>query len=453
VSAGPIRRLWTDPKRRRWLAYAVLAAAYALVSVHRFSTAVLADRLTAAFAVTGTELGTLHASFFYVYAAMQLPAGVFADRLGSRRTVTVGAAVMSLGGFDVAAADTYPAAFAGRALVGFGGSVLFVAILRFCANWFRPDEFARMSGLTLAVAGFGGVLATTPLALVVAAAGWRRTVAGISALGLALSGVAYAVARDSPTEAGFDPVGVDDGEAKRAAGDGGGRPAGDEPGSLSLRAVLANARTVLSEPETWLAGLVLFAGTGVNITVIGLWGIPYLVQTYGLSVPAASTFTLLGSAGLLLGPPTIGAVSDRLGSRTRLVVVGMGLYTAALGVLAATGDPPLAVVAAVLFATGALAGAYALAYAVVKERHANAASGVSTGTVNTMAFTGAAVMPTLMGYVLDAYWTGETIGGARVYTETGYRVAFGLAAATGFLALLAAVGLHLRTSVVDGQSV
>ena len=428
MTSGRVRRLWTDPKRRRWLAFAALAATYALVSVHRLSTAVLADQLTSAFSVTGTQLGTLHASFFYVYAAMQLPAGVFADRLGARRTVTVGAVVMSLGGFVFAGADAYLTAFAGRALVGFGGSVLFIAILRFCANWFRPTEFARMSGLTLAVAGFGGVLATTPLALAVAAAGWRTTVAGLSVLGLALAGAAYLVARDSPADAGFDPIG-----------------GVETPGAPTLGAVLSNARTVLGEVETWLCGAILFAGTGVNITVIGLWGIPYLVQTYGLSVTAASTFTLLGSAGLLLGPPSIGAVSDRLGSRTRLIVLGMGSYAAALAVLAATGDPPLPVVAVVLFATGALAGAYALTYAVVKERHAAAASGVSTGTVNTMAFTGAAIMPTLMGYVLDAYWTGETIGGARVYTEFGYRVAFGLGAATGFLAFSAAVWLHLRT--------
>jgi hypothetical protein len=62
-----------------------------------------------------------------------------------------------------------------------------------------------------------------------------------------------------------------------------------------------------------------------------------------------------------------------------------------------------------------------------------------------MAFTGAAVMPTLMGYVLDAYWTGDTIGGARVYTEFGYQVAFGLATAVASLALVSALLLHRRT--------
>jgi sugar phosphate permease len=428
VTDGRLRRLWTDPEQRRWLAFGALAATYALVSVYRLSTAVLADELTRAFSVTGTQLGTLHASFFYVYAAMQLPAGVFADRLGSRRTVAVGTVVMSLGGFGFAFADSYVAAFVGRALVGFGGSVLFIAILRFCANWFRPSEFARMSGLTLAVAGFGGVLATTPLALAVATAGWRETLVGLSVVGLALAATAYLLARDSPSDAGFDPM------------------AGAEtPGAPSLRAILSNARHVLVEAETWLCGMVLFAGTGINITVFGLWGIPYLVQTYGVSVTFASTFTLLGSAGLLLGPPTIGAVSDRLGSRTGLVVVGMGLYTASFAVLSVTGRPPMAVVAVVFFAAGALAGGYALTYAVVKERHDAAASGVSTGTVNTMAFTGAAVLPTLMGLALDTYWTGNTIGGARVYSEFGYRVAFGLAAAVSLVAFLAALELHRRS--------
>ena len=434
-----VRQLWSDPQQRRWLAYAALVGTYVLVSVYRLSTAVLADELTRGFSLTGTQLGTLHASFFYVYAALQLPSGVLADRLGARRTVTTGALVMSLGGLVFAGAEGYWLAFAGRALIGLGGSVLFIAILRFCANWFRPTEFARMSGLTIALSGIGGILATTPLAVVVANLGWRPTIAGLSVLGVALAGLAYFVARDSPAAAGLESIG-----------------GVDTANTASLRGVLSNARGVLREPETWLCGTILFAGTGINITVVGLWGIPYLVQTHGLSVTAASTYTLLGSAGLLVGPPVIGTVSDRLsaggpgesaaaGSRTRLIVIGMVVYTAAFVPLAVLAVPPTAVVGLVFFASGALAGAYVLTYAVVKERHDAAASGVSTGTINMMAFTGAAVLPTVMGVALDAYWTGDTIGGARVYTEFGYRIAFGIVTAVAFGSVVAAVVLHLRT--------
>jgi len=257
---------------------------------------------------------------------------------------------------------------------------------------------------------------------------WRTTLLGLGVAGFGLAALAWVLARDSPSEAGLPEID--------------GVPLARTP---SLRQVTKNAGSVLRERETWLVGTILFCGTGVNVTVFGLWGVPYLVQTYGLSVTRASTFTLLGSGGLFVGPPLVGWVSDRLGRRTGLLVVGQAVYALAFLVLAVTGDPPLAVVALVFFGAGFLAGAYALGYAVVKERHASGASGVATGTVNTLAFSGAALLPTLMGLVLDTYWTGETIGGARVYSVLGYRVAFGLAALAGVIAMVAAGWLHTRT--------
>ncbi|WP_435196242.1 MFS transporter [Natronomonas sp. EA1] len=415
------------PERRRWFVFAVLACAYALVAIYRLSTAVLSESLAVAFDASGAELGTLHAMFFVVYALLQLPAGVVADRAGARWSVAGGTVTFAVGGLAFALAPSYPMALAARALIGVGASFLFIAILRFCANWFRPGEFARMSGLTIAVAGFGGILATTPLALAVTAFGWRETMTGVALLGLLLAVLVVLVARDSPADAGYEPIhGVPTPEAPR------------------LREVAGNVRRVLREPETWLAGLVLFAGTGINVTVFGLWGVPYVVQTYGLPVTGASTFTLLGSAGLLVGPPVVGAISDRLGRRTEVIVTGMGLYMGAFALLALLGDPPLAVVGVCFFAGGFLAGAYALSYAVVKERHPAAASGVSTGTINTIGFTGAAVLPTAMGLILDSYATGRTIGGAPVYSVAGYRVAFALAAGVAFVAFCCAVGLHVR---------
>jgi hypothetical protein len=139
--------------RPRWLAFAALASTYALVAVYRLSTAVLAGELTRAFAVTGTQLGALHAPSPRRCSCR--PGS--ADRLGACRTVTGDSLVRAAGGLAFAAPDGDLLAVAARALVGFGGSVLSIAILR--ANWFRSGEFGRMSGLTIAVAGLGGNLA------------------------------------------------------------------------------------------------------------------------------------------------------------------------------------------------------------------------------------------------------------------------------------------------------
>ena len=425
--------LWNDPLRRRWLVWGTLAAVFLLVNVYRLSTAVLADRLMVAFETTGAELGTLHASFFYIYALFQLPAGVLVDRAGIRRTATAAAVVMNLGAVAFALGDSYLAAFAARALVGLGGSVIFVAILRFCANWFRADEFATMNGLTIAVAGLGGIVATTPLAIAVARVGWRPTVLALGALGLAFTAIVFALTRDTPKEAGLPPVeGV------------------PSPPDLTLREVATNTRAVVRDRETWLGGAVMFCGTGMIFTLLGLWGVPYVVRIYGLSVTGASVYTLLGSVGLLLGPPIIGRLSDRTGRRTGLMVVGTALFTAAFGVLAVVGTPPRVVVAAVYFTVAFLLGAFALSYTVVKDRHGSGASGVATGTVNAAAFLGGALFPTLLGAALDAFWTGEVVAGTRVYTVLGYRVAFAIAAGAGFVALASSVRLHRRARADDG---
>jgi MFS family permease len=425
--------LWSDPLKRRWVVWGALATAFLLVNVHRLSTAVLSEDLMRAFDTTGAALGTLHSAFFYIYAPMQVAAGVLADRLGIRRTATIGTVVMSAGGLAFGLADSYLVAFFARVCIGLGASVIFIATLRFCANWFRPDEFATMNGLTVGLAGLGGIVATTPLAVVVTTLGLRSTLLAMGAVGLLIAVVVWSLALDTPADAGL--------------------PAIDNVPSaptLSLSQVGRNVRTVFAERETWLAGLALFTSTGVNITVLGLWGVPYVAQVYDLSLTAASTLTLAGSVGLLVGPPVVGRLSDRLGRRTELMIVGATLYTVAFGALSLLGKPPLPVVGLIFFSASFLAGSYALGYTVVKNRHGSASSGVATGAVNAVGFAGAAVFPTVMGLVLDAYWTGEMLAGARVYTMLGYRLMFGLAAAGGLFSLCCVTYLHLRTGGRSG---
>lgn len=193
----------------------------------------------------------------------------------------------------------------------------------------------------------------------------------------------------------------------------------------------------------------LFCASGLNLTLFGLWGIPYVVQTYDTSVAYASLFTLIGSLGVMVGPPAIGWLSDRVGRRIELMIFSGVGYTAALGTIALLGDPPLPVVAIAYFLVGALLGGFVLSYTITKERHPPSASGVATGTINGAAFLGAAALPAIMGFALDAYWTGELIDGVRIYTQFGYRVAFAIGAACGFVGLLCAIWLHRHEARTD----
>lgn len=425
-------RLWTDPTRRRWLLWGTLGVVYLLVNVNRLSTAVLSEDLMAAFDTTGAQLGTLHAVFFWVYAVMQIPTGMLADRVGPRRTATVGAVVMNVGVLWFAVAESYLAALLARGLVGLGGAVIFVCILRFCANWYRADEFATMSGLTFAVAGVGGIVATTPLAVAVSAAGWRSSLAALGVVGLLVTVLVFAFVRDTPERAGFEPI----------------EDVPQQP-TLSTAELRRHLGAVLRDRWIWVTSVMLFCTTGVNLTLFGLWGVPYVVQTYDVSVTLASTLTLLGGVGLMTGPPAVGWLADRTERRGELMVLGGVGFVGCYGTIAALGDPPLPVVGVAFLLSGALVGAFLLGYAVVKDRHPDSASGISTGTVNGAAFFGAAVFPTLMGAALDAYWTGEMVGGVRVYTAFGYRLAFAIATVAGAVAFVCTIWIYRRTAIED----
>lgn len=420
-------KLLRDPTKRRWLAWGALASVFLLVNVHRLSTAVLSEQLTADFEVTAAQLGTLHASFFVIYAFVQIPAGVLADRYGPRYIGSIGATVLSLGAIGFSASGGYLTATLSRGIIGLGSGVIFVSVLRFCANWYQVDEFATMTGLTGGIAGVGAIVATTPLAVTIGRFGWRSTVFGLAALGFVAAAAVFALARQSPEAAGLDPI-----------------ENVPEQASVTLAETGRYLRALATDLDQWLLSISFFAGMGTVLTVIGLWGVPYLVAVYDVGVTTASYYTLLGSIGILVGGPTVGWLSDRVGERLLPFAVGFGLFSVVLSVIPIVGSPPRSVVGLLYFLIGGFVGVALLALSIVKERYPAEASGVATGVVNGAGFFGATVLPTLMGIAVDSYRTDDVVAGTVVYTEFGYRVAFGIAAGAVGVAFCAALWLYVR---------
>ena len=257
--------------------------------------------------------------------------------------------------------------------------------------------------------------------------GWRPTLTALGVLGFVGGALVFVLARKSPANAGLEPI--DD--------------VPEQP-SVTLRETGAYLTELAGDLDQWLLSIVFFATNGTVLTVIGLWGVPYLVVVYDVSVTTASTYTLLGSIGILVGGPAVGWVSDHLGRRILPMIAGLSAFLAALLVVPVVGKPPLALVAAAYFVIGFAVGFAMLALSAVKEKYPPDASGVATATVNTWGFVGATVLPTLMGIALDEYRTDDTVAGSVVYTEFGYRVAFAITAVAVVVAICSATTLYVR---------
>ena len=159
--------------RLRWTAFVLVALAYILSFFHRVAPAAIADELQQTFQASGAALGSLAATYFYVYTLMQVPTGVLVDTLGVRRIVTLGGVIAGIGSVLFGLAETLLAASIGRLLVGLGVSFMFLSLLKINALWFRERHFGTITGFTMLLGNAGAVLAAAPLVWVLGFTSWR----------------------------------------------------------------------------------------------------------------------------------------------------------------------------------------------------------------------------------------------------------------------------------------
>ena len=72
---------------RRWVVFVLAALLFVLSQFYRASMAVIFPALTADIPLDSRSLGRISAAFFYAFALMQLPIGLYLDRLGPRRAM------------------------------------------------------------------------------------------------------------------------------------------------------------------------------------------------------------------------------------------------------------------------------------------------------------------------------------------------------------------------------
>jgi sugar phosphate permease len=360
---------------------AIALASYVLSFFHRTAPAAIAGELERAFAIPGALLGTLAATYFYVYTVLQVPVGVLADTVGPRKLLAGGSLVAGVGSLAFALAPTWGVAAVGRTLVGAGVSVAFIAILKLNAVWFESNRFATLNGVTMFAGNLGAVVAGLPLALVVAFASWRAVFVALGVLSLALAVASWWRVRDRPEALGFAPVA----NAQREA-------------VFDWRRALAD---VLANPLTWPTFVVNVGVGGSFLAFAGLWAVPWLERSYGVTRVVAAEHTSLLLLGVAIGAVLVGLVSDRLGDRRSVMRVCTVGYALAWLPWLATVAWPVPATLAWCFAMGLLIPGFTLTWTVAKEVNRPEHSGIATAIANTGIFLGAGVLQPLVGWAID----------------------------------------------------
>jgi len=408
------------PLSAAWFVWGLGALFYLMAMFHRVAPAVMAEALMREFDLGAGALGSLAAFYFYSYVAMQVPTGVLTDSLGPRRLLGVGAVGAVMGTILFALAPTFFWAAVGRLLIGGSVAVAFVSLLKLATQWFPPRFYAMVSGMAVLCGIGGAVFAGTPLRLLMDRFGWRSVLLIVAAATLAVGAAIWIWVRDFPHEKGY----------------GDWLPRSEEKVRMSFRSIIAGILEVYRYRNTVLMMVIPGALTGSMLTFAGLWGVPYLSTHHGLPAAKAALVTSAMMVALALGSPFFGWLSDRLGRRKPLYILGCGLTLVGWAAAFYIPGVPLGVLVALLIVTALSSSVMIVTFSIARESVPERLSGTISGVTNMGVMVGPMVLQPAVGWMLDHQWQGQTAEGVRLYGTAAYQAGFGLMLAWMAVALV-----------------
>ncbi|MFC7305855.1 nitrate/nitrite transporter [Streptomyces monticola] len=394
-SSGTAVRLPGDPPggRRAVAVWSIGVAVYFVAVIFRTSLGVAGLDAADRFDVNASALSTFSILQLLVYAGMQIPVGLMVDRLGTKRVLTIGVVLFTVGQLGFALSPSYGMALASRALLGCGDAMTFISVLRLGNRWFparRGPLVAQLAGLI----GMGGNLVSTlVLSRLLHGVGWTAAFVGSSLAGVVVLVLLLLFLKDHPE--GHEPQPV------RTT----------SIGPAFVRGQIADA---WREPGTRLGLWVHFTTQFPMMVFTLLWGMPFLVEAQGLSRAAAGELLTL----TVLSSMTIGLVYGQIIARHHTartpLVIGTVSATALMWALTLGypgGSAPTGLLVALCLVLGTCGPASMIGFDFARPANPPERQGTASGIVNMGGFVASMTTLLAVGVLLDA-------------TGQNYRIAF-----------------------------
>ena len=363
----------------------LLIAVTCLSQFYRVSNSVIAPELTRDLDLSARQLGWAGSAFFFALFAVQIPVGLLFDRFGARRTVAALSLLAMAGALWIARAADATDLIAGRAIVGVGCAASFMSVVFLCSRWFAPARLATALSWVFAASNIGTLAAATPLAWIAATVGWRQGFLGLAALTLLVAAGFLVFVRDRPPEH----------RAPEAAPE---RPA----------EILRGLWQVWRTPGLGPVLSMHFFAYATMLTVLGVWGGPYLYDVHKLDGVQRGNVLLAMGGAQILGILAYGPMDRLLRSRKKVVFGGAAISMILLTLMALLPDPPLWLAVALLVAFCFFCAYGTVIVAQGRALFPDRLAGRGVTTVNMAQCLGLAVLPAGTGYIVEAFGAGDT---------------------------------------------
>ncbi|MFB6087492.1 MAG: MFS transporter [Haloarculaceae archaeon] len=357
--------------RGRGRVLASVSVGWFLLLGMRFVVPSILPTITEGFGASDSQAGLAITVLWVTYAAMQFPAGYYADRLGERVLLTGGLIISAVGLLAYPFTPTFALFVVVTGIFGLGTGLFGPPRGTVISKTYDENDGAAF-GAMLGAGSLGAALLPAVAALALATLGWRVTLAAAAPVLFVAAVATWWVIPDTRRNPG------------RA----------HEPIRVVLRQVAAAVRDWRVALAAVGSMLMLFAFQGVTAFLT-----TYLVDVKGFSQATAGTLLgvlfLVGATSQVLG----GGLADRFGTPRVLFVISLLSTVPLFAVPMLDGRLALAVASAAIgvrMSIGPVSNAYII------DLLPDATEGSSWGALRTVLFLAGSFGSTLVGYMADA---------------------------------------------------
>jgi MFS family permease len=396
---------------------------YEFIQSNMFSS--IATDVMADFHINAESYSHLSSVYFLANVIFLFPAGTILDRFSTKRVILISLGLCILGTFLFAHSSHYSVALICRFLTGIGSAFCFLACIRLASRWFPSNRLALATGVIVTFAMTGGLIAQTPLTLLIEHFNWRTAITLDALLGIIIFVAILFLVKDHPASSVMNSMGKSSPKAKMS--------------------VLKSMKTAYFKWSNLFCALYTSL-MNMPIVVLGaMAGSIYLTQAYNLSREEASYSMSVLFLGTLIGSPLVGSLSDYIGRKRSLMIIGALLSLGVVLVLLYVPLMSMGIVLGLFFLLGFLTSTQILAYPMVAENNPHELTATAVSVVSIFSQGGPILYQNLFGHLLQKNWDGTMINEVPFYSMANYQHALWIIPAGFIIALIAVLFLKEKT--------
>jgi OPA family sugar phosphate sensor protein UhpC-like MFS transporter len=286
-------------RRHRFRIMVAITLGYGLSYTCRVGLGVVKKPLIDGGIFTAQDLGPIGSALFYAYAFGKLTNGFLSDHLNAKRFFALGLMLSGLCNLAMGLSTTVTLTTLIWGPNGWFQSFGAPSSVVSLANWFSNRERGTYYGIWASSHSVGEGLTFLVIGAIVSVMGWRFGFFVPGVIGLIAAGGIYLWLQDRPTTFGLPKVADwrnDHWQAESVK---------------APRPLLMTQLSILKKPTLWIVA-VSSALAYVTRYAMTSWGVLYLQEARGYSLPAAGSLMFASTIAGIAGAVAFGFISDRL---------------------------------------------------------------------------------------------------------------------------------------------